>query len=223
MIVLLRHLIPLGISRSVFPSTALALWGLNTILRVLRIVYFNLGGSRKTRQGFLTHFTDGPAENRVSAMRLNIRLRKTMEVYPGQYLYLFMSDMGTTRRFQAYPYIITWWDNSLNASELSFLIEPQNGMSADLLTRNSLRTVTIDRPYGKNLHLEDRETVILVAYGIGIAGILLHVRHITYRRLSKQLDHESYRRGLLTRKVDVFWVLEDNGQEEWVSDWIAEL
>jgi hypothetical protein len=58
--------------------------------------------------------------------------------------------------------------------------------------------------------LEKRETVILAAYGIGIAGILPYVRHMTYRRSIKEQENESYRRGLKTRKLDVYWVLEDN-------------
>ena len=81
----------------------------------------------------------------------------------------------------------------------------------------------IDGPYGKDHHLEDYETVILVAKGIGIAGILPYVRHMTYRRVSKDKDFEAYRRGLITRKIDVFWVLGDNYEEDWVSEWLSEL
>ena len=91
------------------------------------------------------------------------------------------------------------------------------------MARNSIRSVKIDGPYGKDHHLEDYETVILVARGIGIAGILPYVRHMTYRRASKSKEHEVYRRGLITRKIDVFWVLEHNSQEEWIQEWISEL
>jgi len=69
--------------------------------------------------------------------------------------------------------------------ELSFLIKPQRGISAELLIKNSVRTVIIDGLYGKNLHLKNYKTVILITKGISIAGILLYVRHMTYRKVNK--------------------------------------
>jgi len=119
--------------------------------------------------------------------------------------------------------MVTWWDDSKRAMSLSFLIQPQGGVSAGLIARNSIRSVIIDGPYGKDLALEDYETVILIAKGIGIAGILPYARHMTYRRVSKEKDNEAYRRGLIIRKVDVFWVMEDNSQEHWISEWITDL
>jgi hypothetical protein len=190
------------------------------------MAYYNLGGRthHKTGQAEITHFVNDSAENVVSAMRVKLRLRKPLDLCrPGQYVYLSLSDMGARRRFQSHPYVITWWDDSMNAMNLSFLIQPQAGISAELISRNSIRSVTIDGPYGKDLHLDSYETVILVARGIGIAGILPYIRHMTYRRASKEKEHEAYRRGLITRKIDVYWVLEDNFQEDWVSEWIAEL
>ncbi|CAM6002545.1 unnamed protein product [Sphagnum balticum] len=220
-----RHLIPFGIGRAIFPIVSLTLWAVNTVLRFIRIARLNSGGgtSRKTSQATIKLFPDNTDEDNVSALRLEVHLRRPMKICPGQYLYLFMSDMGTRRRFQGHPYVIAWWDDSMKAQTLSFLIEPQNGISADLLARKSLRSVTLDGPYGRDLRLEKRETVILAACGIGIAGILPYVRHMTYRRSSKEQENESYRRGLKTRKLDVYWVLEDNDQEEWISAWIIEL
>jgi NAD(P)H-flavin reductase len=156
-------------------------------------------------------------------MRVSLRLRRPLKIRPGEYVYLFFSDMGLRRNFQSHPYVITWWDNSLKAMDLYFLIKPQCGMIAELLARKSVRTVTVDGPYGKNLHLESYETVILVAKGIGIAGILPYVRHMTYRKVSKDQEHAAYRRGLITRKIDIYWVLEENSQEAWVSDFMVEL
>jgi NAD(P)H-flavin reductase len=135
-----------------------------------------------------------------------------------------MSDMGTGRRFQSHPYMVAWWDYLMAARSLSFLIQPQDGLSAELAGRKSVRRVLLDGPYGKDLHLDSCETIILIAKGIGIAGILPYVRHMTERRL---LPDESwayhYRRGLITRKIDVYWVLEDNAQQDWAADWIKEL
>lgn len=174
-------------------------------------------------QASVTHFFDGPDEEVVSAVKLTVRLRRPLKIHPGQYFYLFLSDMGLRRRFQAHPYVITWWDDSLHAMNISFLIQPHSGISSDLIARNSLRSVTVDGPYGKDLKLENYETVILIAKGIGIAGLLPYARHMTYRRVSKDKDHEAYRRGLITRKIDIFWIMDDNCQQDWLSAWISEL
>ncbi|KAG9240690.1 hypothetical protein BJ878DRAFT_536971 [Calycina marina] len=106
--------------------------------------------------------------------------------------------MGLRRHFQSHPYTISWWDDSMNVTTLSFLVQPHSGISADMISRSSLRNVSIDGPYGKDLQLHKCETAILVAKGIGIAGILSYVRHMTYRR-----------------------VLEDNTQQEWIAEWLA--
>jgi len=223
-VALLIHLRATGLQTSVFPTVALALWGLNACLRIARIAYYNLGGfrDRQTSQATIKPFFDFGLET-VSAVRMTVTLRRPLEIRPGQYLYLFLSDMGSRGRFQAHPYVITWWNDSFNATELSFLIQPQRGLSEALISRNAVRSVIVDGPYGKDLCLEKYETVILAAKGIGIAGILPYIRHMTYRKVSKDKEYEAYRRGLITRKIDVFWVLEDNCQEDWISEWIVNL
>ncbi|RDL41166.1 uncharacterized protein BP5553_01145 [Venustampulla echinocandica] len=154
-------------------------------------------------QASITHFFESKGEDVVGAIAMTVRLRRPLRIRPGQYLYLFLSDMGLRRRIQAHPYVITWWDDSFSAMNLSFLIQPHNGISSELAARNSIQSVIIDGPYGKDLQLENYETVILIAKGIGIAGIIPYARHMTYRRTSKGKDHEAYRRGLLTRKLDL--------------------
>ncbi|CZR55712.1 uncharacterized protein PAC_05600 [Phialocephala subalpina] len=131
---------------------------------------------------------------------------------------------ATSAPWASHPFVVAWWDAPMAARSLSFLIRPQSGITSELITRKSVRTVTLDGPYGKDLHLDSYETVILVAKGIGIAGILPYIRHMTDRKvLPDEYWAYQYRRGLITRKIDVYWVLEDNDQEEWASDWIKDL
>lgn len=224
-VALYKHLEYTRSKASVFPGVALLLWGSNTIMRMIKMAYHNIGGSRddKNDQAAITHYFHTLPIDGVSAIRMEIKPRHPLKIQPGQYFYLFLSDLGTHRLFEAYPFVILWWDDSLNAMNLSFLIQPEYGITRDLIAKNSVRSVIIDGPYRKNLHLEDYETVILVAKGIGITGILLYIRHMTYRRLSTEKNHTTYRRDLITNKIDVYWVLEDNCQEDWISDWIVEL
>ncbi|KAJ8062059.1 hypothetical protein OCU04_009838 [Sclerotinia nivalis] len=224
-VALLEHVSHLGLTRSMFPIIALSLWSFNAIMRWGKIIYYNFGGvgHSLTPQADIFHFYDDSKTRTVSAIRLTVLLRRPMKINPGQYMYLFLSDMGVRRRFQAHPFVIAWWDDSLKATKVSFLIEPSNGLTSKLIGRGSLRSVVMDGPYGKDLRLDNFETVILVAKGIGIAGIIPYVRSLTYRRVNKDKNYDSYRRGLITRKIDLYWVLEDNCQEDWISDWLVDL
>lgn len=103
---------------------------------------------------------------------------------------------------------------------LSFLIQPQKGISSLLAGRNSLTKAIIDGPYGQNFKLETYESVLLFAKGIGIAGVIPHALSLIERKTHKE---QAYKRALLTRKVDIFWILEESNQMEWVIKWIEEL
>ncbi len=220
-IAMLNHLLPLGLAKSCFPLAALCLWSLNAVARLAQIGFCNIGGGvydRNEQVNIIHHLKSSGST--VGAMTLHIRLRRSMKMRPGQYFYLFFSDLGFRRRFQAHPFTVAWWDDPIKAKNLSFLIEPHNGLSADLIRRNSLRTVTLDGPYGIDHRIEDHEMVILVAKGIGIAGVLSYVRYLLDMRFHQD---RRYRRALMTRKIDLFWVLDDNCQEDWISKWLSEL
>lgn len=78
----------------------------------------------------------------------------------------------------------------------------------------------LDGPYGRDLKLETFETVLLFAKGIGIAGVLPHALQLVERF---KHEDQAYRRAMLTRKVDLIWLLEENSQKEWIADWLDEL
>ena len=223
-VALVEHLLPKGPKKFIYPVISLSLWGSNFLLQAIIVVYRNFGGRRQDKgRASILHFFSGADNETVTAMRVTIRLRRPLTIQPGQYAYLIFSDMGIRGRLQSHPHVITWWDNSMRAMELSFLIQPHSGLSSQLIARKSISNVMIDGPYGKNLHLDEYETVILIAKGIGIAGILPYARHMAYRRLSKDKSNEEYRRGLMTRKLDIIWVLDDNYQDMWVSDYMQQL
>jgi hypothetical protein len=71
---LLMHVAPAGSARSIYSIVALSLWGLNNFVRLLRMVYYNLGRRRgRKNQAAITHFSGG-SEDEVSAVRLTVQL-----------------------------------------------------------------------------------------------------------------------------------------------------
>jgi hypothetical protein len=74
------------------------------------MAYYNLGRQRQGQknQATIKHFTGESTEDEVSAVRLTVHLPQERKVLPGEYYYLFLSDIGTGRRFQSHPYVIAW-------------------------------------------------------------------------------------------------------------------
>jgi predicted ferric reductase len=136
----------------------------------------------------------------------------------------------------------------INITDLTFLVQPRGGLTASLgrelrlsdyssIGSSFRSSVSFDGPYGQDLHLEDYETVMLVAEGIGIAGVLPYAQHLAQRshhdaqikrslKLASTPNKDDLRRALhrdTTRNVDLFWNLELNDQERWVSEQLRNL
>ena len=218
---LIWHLLTGEFLRVVAPVTALLLWLFNLAFSadyLFQIICNFLKLRRRTLdQEAIIYRIHG-------ALKVELTLQRSLSFVPGQYGYLYLPEI---RRFQSHPFVIAWWDDSLREvnsgqtkTTLSFLIEPQKGITEKLLRRTSVRGVIFDGPYGQHLHLDEYDNVTLVAQGIGIAGILPHVRHLSKRRF-----HEDpvYQRGLVTRRVNLFWILDNDYEVEWVSDFFLQL
>lgn len=228
---LLWHVLPAGFSRVIYPIAALLLWSLNTTLRLIR--YFRNELNSEIKQIDLTRFhgsistakKDSTMSGALSLVKLDLELKRPMHVEPGQYIYLRFKDLQFRYRYQAHPFMIAWWEEEVpnnvhspgrpKAKSLTFLIQPKSGLTSRLANVVSMKKIKFDGPYGQNLHLEDCHNVILVAKGIGIAGILAYAK-----QLVSWTAHPVYKRRVITRKLDIYWELDDNSQGEWVEPYL---
>lgn len=164
------------------------------------------------------------------AVRAQVRLRRPLKVYPGCYFYLYFPEASFRLIIRGFPMNVAWWNvsdaqGSGYSSELLFLLH-RSGSIFDLTKRaGSFRKVLLDGPYGQDLRLYEYENVILTAKGPGIVGVLPHALHLAGRRLHDEQHrariHKDLSRTLYkdkTRKVDLFWVLDDNSQQRWLQD-----
>ena len=123
-VALLKHLLLFGMYRAALPIAAISLWGLNAGLRFGQMAYHNLGGSPDGGDAIIEHFYNNKEKSSVTAIKIHVSLRRGTKVRPGQYYYLSVRDMGLRRRWQSYPFVVSWWDNSIDAQSLDFLVEP---------------------------------------------------------------------------------------------------
>ncbi|KAI0965373.1 hypothetical protein F4678DRAFT_485327 [Xylaria arbuscula] len=167
------------------------------------------------------------------AIRSSVCLRRPLRVYPGCYYYLYFLAAPFRLKIKGYPMNITWWNigdspGSSYSSEFVFLLFQRETLSYLAKTGEGFRKVLLDGPYGKDLRLYKYENVMLAAKGQGITGILSHALYLAERRLyNKKTSRENpFSRPLYldrTRKVDLFWVLENNSQQRWLRDKLRSL
>ncbi|KAI0976396.1 hypothetical protein F4678DRAFT_416913 [Xylaria arbuscula] len=193
---------------------AAGFWLATTIFRLSRTIYHGMAAAT--------------VQADEQAVRAIIRLPRPLKVYPGCYFYLYFPSAPFRLMIRGYPMNVVWWnvvDNpgSGYSSELIFLLYRQGAMSKLAQADGAFRKVLLDGPYGRDLRLYEYENVILAAKGQGIAGILPHALHLAGRRTydKKVLkENPSGQPPYLdkTRKIDLFWVLEDNSQQRWLRE-----
>ncbi|KFY92678.1 hypothetical protein V500_04079 [Pseudogymnoascus sp. VKM F-4518 (FW-2643)] len=145
---------------------------------------------------------------------------------PGQYFYVELSTEESWKNYfkTAHPLMAVWHETSEPmtefgtecSSEIKFLIKPLDGHS--LIPPRDYPKVVLYGPYGKDLQLQSYENVMIVAQGIGISSVLSYVRQIVTWKSKGDI-----RKTVLTRKLDVFWLLDDNCEEDWLSEYLPEL
>lgn len=183
-------------------------------------------------------------------IQLQINLKKPLSVSPGQFIYLRIRDFYLSEKFQSHPFLICWWeshhidkdgkkmvfDNSemwnvdpespmqpdiqdphKKALSITLLLQPVSGITRRLANRETIKSVSFDGPFGQQLHLEYYDNVILVAKGIGLAGILSYAKQLLAWRYSV------YKQGIITRKLDIHWEMDDLTQNRWGDPFLRSL
>jgi predicted ferric reductase len=231
------HVLPFEFWKLIFPTISIGIFSLVTLFRIIRT------GPRAYIQSIPESIPD------QSIIRFNVKTRGDLKIKPGQFHYLYFSGLRWRYRFQGHPFMVAWCEYEAKGEEkftnLTFLLQPQRGLTARLINElrlSILRSETITSlpvrfggPYGQDLHLEKYQTVILVAKGIGIAGVLPYAGYLGRRilhdiEIKNQLTLTSTQSVLqrtlhrdATAKVDLFWELDHNGQEDCVADHLRTL
>ncbi|KAK6842259.1 FRE family ferric-chelate reductase [Apiospora arundinis] len=167
------------------------------------------------------------------ATRIRVKTQgREVTLFPGCYFYISKTRSSWRHKLHSHPMNVIHWASSYNAaegplyttSEFEFLIEDTGG-----LTVRTSDLLTLDGPYGRNLHVEDYEHIGLVAEGIGIVGVLPFITHILRRWTYDQFATENrtaegpelaQQFSDQTRQIDLVWKLTDTSQQEWVAELI---
>ncbi|KAH8595143.1 hypothetical protein B0O99DRAFT_512693 [Bisporella sp. PMI_857] len=198
------HLFPLGWERYIYPTIALCLWMLHMAYRLSR---HNIG----TR----TH--NFHIQKYQRAVEVKVDLEGRFHPRPGQFFYVQSETLQAYDKFQSHPFMIFWWEEDLTqtfSSTITFLIETKLGFTLRLANGAPYQRISLDGPHGQNIPAEEYDTVILAAKGIGIAGVLAYAQYLIWMKSRKRIR---------TRKVDIYWELEENQQEVWAGHYFNKL
>ncbi|KAB5526444.1 hypothetical protein GE09DRAFT_1257060 [Coniochaeta sp. 2T2.1] len=183
-----------------------SLWAISTLVRIVR--GWRHGGDAEA-------WSVGKRDTEYEAVRVKVQLRHPVATRPGNYFYLFLP--GLRNRLQSHAAPVAWWDPSerKESRNVTFLLEKR--WASRLLQRP---TPVMDGPYGRDFGFERYPKVVLLADGIGIAGVLPFAVSMISR---KHFQWEAGGAIDKTHKLFLFWELDDPSQGEWVMDLFDDL
>ncbi|EGX47301.1 hypothetical protein AOL_s00088g16 [Orbilia oligospora ATCC 24927] len=159
--------------RPQYPITCISLWGSGFLLTKAMQLYRMAVGTGYAHI-HVTHFQ--------GAIQLRVETRRPSEFLPGQFFYLCMPRAHPFAFLQSHPFIIAWWDgiSGEGTKTVYLLIQPRRGFTSRLLMLGHAISYRgfLEGPYGKRLRLDDYGTVIILASGIGIAGVLPYIKDL---------------------------------------------
>lgn len=140
-----------------------------------------------------------------------------VQPYPGCYFYIYFHHAAILDRFYGFSTPLYSWEPTLHriappekeeTTRLQFLVHSR------FLDKSRTSRVSMAGPYGRNIHVERFETVVLIAEGIGIVGIVPFALDLARRKSYRESWRPSRRPEDLTQQVALIWKLDHPKQEE---------
>lgn len=227
-----------------------AIWLITTIFRVIRVSRYSTVAQVES------------TSDTTDALLCTVRLARAIEVRPGCHFYIYLPQkfpplkaISEYNLLQSFTAMVLWHptEEPRLVSSVSFLLSRHGDHATAISQLSEGARVLLDGPYGEHHGLERRENVILVAKGIGIAGILHYALDLAIRRdhdnsvtdkinslrdqaretadstlrgrYEKEISHLRQKKLFrdATKKVVLFWSLEKNAQMDWVQRQLMEL
>ncbi|KAK4206564.1 hypothetical protein QBC37DRAFT_300548 [Rhypophila decipiens] len=158
--------------------------------------------------------------------RIIVPTNFAVKARPGSYFYIYFTRHPLFK-FHGHFAPVIWWDPDVTnyTKEVSFLL-PHTDVRLQGESQSINLKVCLDGPYGQDLAIGQYGTVILVADGEGIAGVLPFALSLVSRKNHDMQAKKSHSPSLYcdeVRKVDLFWKLDSDTQAKWTLDYFLAL
>lgn len=188
---------------------ALAMWGTDWMLRILRILIFNvnlisspLPGAQKTSFATARVYSGG------EMIKLSITTPVRWICKPGQYVFIFTEKWNL---IGGHPLSVVGTPKD-SETGLEVVIKARQGSTRELFKRLDDRCCTpqypvtihvhVEGPYGVSAPVTDSEEGLFFAGGIGITGVLAYVEQMATLQSTT----------LVKRTVKLFWAIRDRSE-----------
>ncbi|KAB8069058.1 hypothetical protein BDV29DRAFT_198977 [Aspergillus leporis] len=126
----------------------------------------------------------GANQNEGTPLKLRVALPRPLHVKAGQYVNLWMPTVSLSSWFQTHPFMVTSWSPG-KQDVLELFVQTRRGLTETLRARAALDgtasfTAFVSGPYGISKPVDEYETVLAVASGFGIAGVIPYLKQLLY-------------------------------------------
>ncbi|GAB1524896.1 ferric-chelate reductase Frp1 [Rhizoctonia solani] len=192
---------------------ALAIWALDRLLRVLRVIVINKLWTCILPSG--KRLEDATLE-RVSSDTVRLTVRRSFKWRSGQHAYIVAPSIARLP-FEAHPFTIaSVYSEDIQkegrSQEIVFIIRGRDGFTRKLLEASETRQsvpVVIDGPYGAPPRLSHYTTSILIAGGSGVSYTI---------SLLLDLVRQVKSGNGVARRVLFVWVVRNSSHVDWVDN-----
>lgn len=139
------------------------------------------------------------------AVVVELHVPRQCTVHAGQYIYITMPGTSVVGCLQAHPFYVPWSIVQQHETVLFLLVQPRRGFTRrleELCYRQEKSTrfsAYVQGPFGRQMRLDGYGSIVLVATGIGIAGLLPLLREVLE-------EHRAWETKV--RKLALFWEIE---------------
>lgn len=209
----LYHLNGLGYKQAVYVS--LAIWGADVLIRLGRLLFINFAVFLDPASG-----SGRMTSARVSMLEsdvINVRITTPINwaVTPGQYVFIHFTKFSF---FQSHPFSVV--GASDDGESFQLMCKIRSGITSKIQKHlkseqrsgkySEITPVLIEGPYGVHCPVERYDTVLLVAGGIGITGMIPYAEFLV-NTVSKQ------------QHVILIWTVGMAEEFSWVKDRLQKL
>ncbi|AOW01632.1 ferric reductase NAD binding domain-domain-containing protein [Yarrowia lipolytica] len=194
-----RHCRTLGWMEYVY--AAVAVWGFDRLVRVIRIFASGLGTATMTM-----------ADPSLGIVKVDISYSKLWKVKPGHHVFLYV--LNGIRPWESHPFTVFQTCEAAANGNMSIMFRAKEGKTYNLFnklkdSKTGQFKVLIEGPYGHHLPIAKYDSQILIAGGIGITAM--------YSYASECVRRSSGSSGTLNFN----WIVRSDSCLTWFHDELA--
>ncbi|CDO94354.1 unnamed protein product [Kluyveromyces dobzhanskii CBS 2104] len=182
-------------SFNVYVYIVVGFWGLDRLLRCVRMLYFGV----KTAKVTAVH---------DEVLRISIPRRKNWPVYPGAYGYVYF--MRPNLFWQSHPFSIV---GSEDGQHLNFYVKAKTGATGAMLEYAKSQKgntaevkVMFEGPYGSQHTLDHYDDLLFFSSGNGIPGVYPYLMNVL-----KTPQNQA-------RTIKLYWIIQRMETVDWFKD-----